>query len=77
MPTPTRFSERYVSIVSDRPTKLISKIDKYAQDARTEISGRSTEHTEQVRDLQAGKQEMERRINNEREKEAQMLAGRP
>ncbi|KAI9637528.1 putative kinetochore protein SPC25 [Dioszegia hungarica] len=53
---------------------FLRAIDKYAQEARIEIASRATEHSEQVREFKAGKEEMERRINNEREKEAQMLA---
>ena len=40
------------------------------------IADRATEHTDHVREMKAGKEEMERRINNEREKEAQMLASK-
>lgn len=43
-------------------------------DARTEIGARVTDHTDAMRELKAGKEEWERRINMERDREAQMLA---
>ena len=50
------------------------QIDSYTIRAKTEIAARASDHTASVRDLHADKDEMERRITLEREREAEMLA---
>jgi hypothetical protein len=51
-----------------------SQIDSYTLAAKTEIAARATDHVTSVRDLKAESEEMERRIQLEREREGEMLA---
>lgn len=53
---------------------LTEQIDQYTLEARREVASRATEHADEVRMYNANKEEMDRRINLEREREAQMLA---
>ena len=50
-----------------------NQIDTYTHAAKTEIASRATEHTSSVRDLRAEKEELERRIQNEKQREHKML----
>ena len=52
-----------------------AQLDIYAQNAKQLIAQQSNQHTREVRTLNARKEETDRRINIEREREAQMLAG--
>ena len=51
-----------------------SQIDSYTLAAKTEIAARASDHVTSVRDLKAEKEETERRIQLEREREGDMLA---
>ncbi|ORY35564.1 putative kinetochore protein SPC25 [Naematelia encephala] len=53
---------------------FLNAIDKYTLDAKTEIAARASDHIALVRDMKADKDETERRIQLEREKEGEMLA---
>ncbi|CAD6575528.1 MAG: kinetochore-associated Ndc80 complex subunit spc25 [Tremellales sp. Tagirdzhanova-0007] len=53
---------------------FLNAIDSYTLSAKTEIAARATDHVTSVRDLKAEKEEMERRIQLEREREGDMLA---
>ncbi|GFZ49559.1 Probable kinetochore protein SPC25 [Saitozyma sp. JCM 24511] len=53
---------------------FLNAIDQYTMDAKTEIARRASEHVDMVRDMKAEKEEVERRITLEREREAVMLA---
>ncbi|WWC63294.1 uncharacterized protein I303_105894 [Kwoniella dejecticola CBS 10117] len=53
---------------------FLNAIDSYTQAAKTEIAARATDHVNLMRDLKADKDEKERQIHLEREKEGEMLA---
>ncbi|WVF72802.1 hypothetical protein IAT40_007620 [Kwoniella sp. CBS 6097] len=53
---------------------FLTAIDEYTQAARVEIAARASDHTNMVRDLRAEKEEIERQIHFEREREGDMLA---
>ncbi|WWD19063.1 hypothetical protein CI109_103521 [Kwoniella shandongensis] len=53
---------------------FLNAIDAYTLAAKTEIAARATDHVAAVRDLRAETEEMERRIQHEREREGDMLA---
>jgi hypothetical protein len=53
---------------------FLNAIDQYTMDAKTEIARRASEHVDMVRDMKVEKEEVERRITLEREREAVMLA---
>ncbi|WWC71566.1 uncharacterized protein I206_105524 [Kwoniella pini CBS 10737] len=53
---------------------FLNAIDAYTIAAKTEIAARATDHVNTMRDLKAEKEETERRIHLEREREGEMLA---
>jgi hypothetical protein len=53
-----------------------AQIDNYTVRAKTEIAARASDHVAAVRDLRAEKEETERKIQNEREREGDMLASK-
>ncbi|WVW85625.1 hypothetical protein I302_107663 [Kwoniella bestiolae CBS 10118] len=53
---------------------FLTAIDDYTLAAKTEIAARATDHVNSMRDLKAEREEMERRIHHEREREGEMLA---
>ncbi|EIW67257.1 hypothetical protein TREMEDRAFT_64507 [Tremella mesenterica DSM 1558] len=53
---------------------FLNAIDAYTIRAKTEIANRASDHATSVRDLHAEKDECERRITLEREREVEMLA---
>nr|ODN89080.1 hypothetical protein L203_02491 [Cryptococcus depauperatus CBS 7841] len=53
---------------------FLNAIDAYTQAARTEIIARASDHMANIRELKADQEEMERRIQAEREREGEMLA---
>lgn len=53
--------------------QLTLQMDQYTTDAKTEIAGLATDHNTIMRDVVAEKEETERRIQQERQREADML----
>ncbi|WWC90714.1 uncharacterized protein L201_005651 [Kwoniella dendrophila CBS 6074] len=53
---------------------FLTAIDEYTLTAKTEITARASDHANSMRDQKAEKEEMERRIHLEREREGEMLA---
>ncbi|OCF76175.1 kinetochore protein Spc25 [Kwoniella mangroviensis CBS 8886] len=53
---------------------FLTAIDDYTIAAKTEIAARASDHLSQMRDLKAEREEVERRIKLEREREGEMLA---
>lgn len=49
-------------------------MDRFAREARTEIGERAYEHSQSLREIDSKKTDAERQINEEREKEGEMLA---